>query len=114
MNSALPAIFTNALRASFPWMGRSRSLPMLSGASAALAGLALARLRPAAPVVVVAAGSHELDALHADAQVLAEEGESPLFFPPLDGDAPESDFDLQGFRLNVLRALAAHGDVRPP
>ncbi|MCL1888359.1 MAG: transcription-repair coupling factor, partial [Kiritimatiellaeota bacterium] len=88
---------------------RRCGLPQLPGASAALAGLALARLRPDAPVLVVAPGNTELEALHADARALAEPDGTPLFFPPLEGDKPDADPELQGCRVNVLRALAAPG-----
>ncbi len=106
MSSAFLQTFTAALRASFPWTQKRYSLPQLPGASAALAGLALARLRPAAPVVVVTPGNPELEMLYADTQALAEPQDTPLFFPPLEGESPESDLDLQGFRIDVLRALA--------
>ncbi|MCL1887318.1 MAG: transcription-repair coupling factor [Kiritimatiellaeota bacterium] len=109
---SLSTLFTDALRASFPWLERCRGLPPLPGASAALAGIALSRLRPAAPVLVVAAGAGELDALHADTLVLAEHGDTPLYFPPVEGEAPNADLDLQGFRHNALRALRRSSGVQ--
>ncbi len=100
---------TGALRAALaavPPGVTTFSLPLLPGASAALSALALGRLYPAAPILVITAGSIEQESVTGDLLAFARETGQPVALLPAieTGDA---DRELEGARLLAIRTLHA-------
>ncbi len=109
--------FTDALSAaldavrSFQADGAVYSLPLLPGASAALTALALGRLYPAVPILVITAGSIEQEAVNGDLLAFARETDRPLaLLPAVESGDAGADRDLEGARLLAVRTLCPAAD----
>jgi transcription-repair coupling factor (superfamily II helicase) len=104
--SDIAGLFTAALDRPELRQAPRLGLPPLPGAAAALAALALGRLRPGASVLAVTAGPQELEALHADFLAFSHGARlEPVFLPAIEGNAEADDPELAGVRLAALRAL---------
>ncbi len=100
---------TDALRAALaaaPPGVTAFSLPLLPGASAALTALALGRLHPAAPILVITAGSIEQESVTGDLLAFARETGQPVALLPAI-EAGDADRELEGARLLAIRTLRA-------
>jgi transcription-repair coupling factor (superfamily II helicase) len=98
---------TDALRAALaavPPGVTAFSLPLLPGASAALTALALGRLYPAAPILVITAGSIEQESVTGDLLAFARETGQPVALLPAI-EAGDADRELEGARLLAIRTL---------
>ncbi len=116
---AVADLFTEALRhalAAVPPSVRTLTLPLLPGASAALAALALGRIRPGAPILVITAGTIEQEAVHGDLLAFAHATPRPVVMLSAleEAEDEEADPDLAGSRLLAARALRRPGVGPPP
>ena len=104
-NIQLVDAVAGAFREAWPGTTAATAAPALEGAAAALAAHALHRLHPAAWVVVVTCGPHDLEAFHTDLLTLAPgHAAPPLLLPPPEAESV-GDIEFDGARLAVARRL---------
>lgn len=110
--------FSETLRlalATLPPRVRTLTLPLLPGASAALTALALGRLYPKAPVLVITAGTIEQEEVHGDLLAFDPSTLRPIvMLSALEETGKEVDPDLAGARLLAARTLRRADGAPPP